>query len=366
MTGRPVIEASAPGKLLLLGEYAVLQGAPALVAAVDRFATARIKPRDDERYRLIAPEIDPEPIEFQLSGDGVRWTAGTNQQTGQQTRKQTDLVDAALTTALDADLLGADAGFDLTLSNPDFYHEGNKLGIGSSAAVTVALCRALIAASGKPTDLLALAQLAHSRFQHGQGSGSDIAACASGGVIGFQIVPDVKDTGSSTGSSTGPSSGSLIEQLSWPMDLHWQCFWTGHSTSTPGYLTAVDDLANADPDRHSKLMEKLGRLAVAGHQAFVDQDVERFLVVVDQYHAAMDQLGQVAGIDVVSQTHQQLGRLAREQGAAYKASGAGGGDIGIAFGTVDALARTAARVAEAKTTVGASAISLTLADIQNH
>jgi mevalonate kinase len=36
--------ASAPGKLVLVGEYAVLDGAPAISAAVDVFATAKKQP----------------------------------------------------------------------------------------------------------------------------------------------------------------------------------------------------------------------------------------------------------------------------------------------------------------------------------
>ena len=34
------MRARAPGKLVLSGAYAVLEGAPALVAAVDRYAVA--------------------------------------------------------------------------------------------------------------------------------------------------------------------------------------------------------------------------------------------------------------------------------------------------------------------------------------
>ena len=38
------IEVSAPGKLILFGEYAVLFGAPAAVAAVDRRAVVTLLP----------------------------------------------------------------------------------------------------------------------------------------------------------------------------------------------------------------------------------------------------------------------------------------------------------------------------------
>ena len=41
------IRARAPGKVVALGEYAVLEGAPALVLAVDRYAAATIAPSED-------------------------------------------------------------------------------------------------------------------------------------------------------------------------------------------------------------------------------------------------------------------------------------------------------------------------------
>ncbi len=47
-----MIEASAPGKLVLSGEYAVLAGAPALVAAVDRRVTCTLSSRDQGGWRF--------------------------------------------------------------------------------------------------------------------------------------------------------------------------------------------------------------------------------------------------------------------------------------------------------------------------
>ena len=46
------IRASAPGKLFLLGEYAVLEGAPAMLTAVDRRVTVQITTSD--RWRVTA------------------------------------------------------------------------------------------------------------------------------------------------------------------------------------------------------------------------------------------------------------------------------------------------------------------------
>ena len=45
-------EASAPGSLLLLGEYAVLSGNPGIVAAIDRRLQLTLTPRADKQIRI--------------------------------------------------------------------------------------------------------------------------------------------------------------------------------------------------------------------------------------------------------------------------------------------------------------------------
>jgi mevalonate kinase len=47
------IVARAPGKLVALGEYAVLEGAPALVLAVDRYCVATLAESGDGLCHLI-------------------------------------------------------------------------------------------------------------------------------------------------------------------------------------------------------------------------------------------------------------------------------------------------------------------------
>ncbi|MEY4583034.1 MAG: hypothetical protein RL701_7737, partial [Pseudomonadota bacterium] len=43
VSGSPKLVVSAPGKLMVIGEYAVLEGAEAVVAAVDRRAYASLR-----------------------------------------------------------------------------------------------------------------------------------------------------------------------------------------------------------------------------------------------------------------------------------------------------------------------------------
>ena len=55
----------APGKMILLGEYAVLEQAPALVAAVNRHASVTIDSEVDQ-CSVLAPTIDPNPAHFTI------------------------------------------------------------------------------------------------------------------------------------------------------------------------------------------------------------------------------------------------------------------------------------------------------------
>jgi mevalonate kinase len=68
-----------------------------------------------------------------------------------------------------------------------------------------------------------------------------------------------------------------------------------------------------------------------GVGALADGDADRFLDAVDDFWCALDQLGTVIGMPILSDEHHALRRIAIDCGACYKPSGAGGGDFGIGF-----------------------------------
>ena len=70
------VAASAPGKLILIGEYAVLFGAPAAVMAVNRRASVRIEPSQDDRCRVESPGMGWEAELFGLGSDGAWHSRG--------------------------------------------------------------------------------------------------------------------------------------------------------------------------------------------------------------------------------------------------------------------------------------------------
>ncbi len=65
--------ASAPGKVVLCGEYAVLDGAPAICMAVRRRAKVRVTNIDGARNRVSAPGYSEHEGWFTANGPAVDW-----------------------------------------------------------------------------------------------------------------------------------------------------------------------------------------------------------------------------------------------------------------------------------------------------
>src|SRR5690606_40382584 len=141
--------ARAPGKAVVLGEYAVLAGAPALVLAVDRYARASIRSRSGGTSGLETRFPERRRIEAPIGADtGVELV---------------DLVRRALG--------GERSAWRASLDSSEFYLAGRKLGLGSSAAALVAFAGAWSAWAGLPRPTLGEAIELHRRFQRGAGSG---------------------------------------------------------------------------------------------------------------------------------------------------------------------------------------------------
>jgi len=163
----------APGKAVVLGEYAVLLGAPAVVAAVDRG---------------VACEVTPSPT--------LRITTPSD--------------DRFVRPALEA--VGAPPAHYHFVDAAPALAQG-KVGLGGSAAATVVACLAGSTLAGRPLTADALRSMAHDVHHRVQGSGSgiDVAAAAHGGVFRWEAgravpieAPPIRLAYSGSSATTGP------------------------------------------------------------------------------------------------------------------------------------------------------------------
>jgi mevalonate kinase len=161
-----VITASAPGKLFLLGEHAVLHGRRALVCAVDQRLSVTLQPVRGTAVQLCSAlgewrghlgELTPqEPFGFALAA-----------------------IDAAGPPP---------TGFNMTIRS-DF---SPLVGLGSSAAVTVAVMAAIDRWCGRPRAAEELCRAATDvvrQVQGGRASGADVAASVYGGLLSYRAAP---------------------------------------------------------------------------------------------------------------------------------------------------------------------------------
>jgi len=275
--------ATAPGKLMLAGEYAVLDGSPALVIAVDR----RVRARRHNGPRGSSPYL-----------------VGVADELAQRFGRDSNAARAALEIVVDSTAL---------------FEGDTKLGLGSSAAVTVA-ATALALAAGREIvpviDRVLVSEVAfavHAKVQGG-GSGADIAAAVHGGVIQY--------------------SHKQLERLSWPNGLTIVPFFTGASADTPTLVARVTAAREANKVAVNAALTSIAEIARAACRACATRAPEvaatALLSALSLAGRATDQLAATTGVPLVPPSVLAVRAAAASVGGTAKTTGAGGGDIALA------------------------------------
>jgi phosphomevalonate kinase len=288
LVGTPVV--IAPGKIFLVGEYAVLEEAPAVLAALTRYATAQFVPGASPMSKLV--------------GEAVA-------------RAKVEIGEAAAALPPGSVLVGTD----------EFRTGELKLGFGSSAAAAVSAVGALFECAGidiaeHRTRVYAVALAAHRAAQGGKGSGADVAAAVHGGLL--------KVEGQKGGLPT-------VEPLAIPPGLRIVVFWTGESVATTSMIDGVQSFARAEPAAYRELIGSLRDLAGRFVAELRAGSATGAVAVAGRYGKRLAALGAAAKVPIVTAPFARAADLAKELGGIAKPSGAGGGDIGVAmFATPEA------------------------------
>lgn len=329
MTMPSIIESSAPGKVILFGEYAVLEGAPSMVLAVDRRARVQLEQisQDASEVQLHCPGFLDQPQTLTWNND-------------QQLQHQNPSLQLLLTlcngllSKRTVTTLRADTWL-LTVDTRELYSTTQKLGLGSSAALTVALAGLLRQLNEQPLPAdkhswLELHRL-HSLAQGKQGSGIDIAASLLGGASRF---------------INRQQQRCELETCTLPGGLQIAFVWTGQSASTAQYLGSLSHWRRDHPKEYAQHMASLNK---ACEQAFAELHcTTSFLAALDAFTEVLQHFAQSSQLPIFANGHQVLYDLAATQPQViYKPCGAGGGDLGVALSdNADSLASFVAKIAK--------------------
>jgi len=285
MPSRAII-ISAPGSLMLMGEHAVLHGRRALCAAIDQRIRVGLRLRNDRRIRirsaLGALETTLDTLKIQPPFTFVLATLL------RQHRRLTH-------------------GLDIIIE-AEFSHQ---IGFGSSAAVTVALLRALdeVFALGLRTPAKFLKEAcAIIHGVQGCGSGADAAASLCGGIVLYRTEPQQL--------RVLPGAPQLT------------AVYSGYKTPTPEVIASVEGQRQRNPPLFAKLFDLMDDCVARAVPLIGKKDWAGFGAVLNFHHGLQAALG--VNTPELEQICQRLRQTPGIHGA--KISGSGLGDCAVGLG----------------------------------
>ena len=342
-----MISQSAPGKLYIAGEYAVVEpGHQAVLVAVDRFITVRITQAEDGGSAGPTGHISSTLYEAQ----SLTWYRHPEDGVVMVDKQFDDYVVSAIRMV---EQMVREAGgplryFDLDVSSELDDGCGRKLGLGSSSAVTVATVRAVARFYGLVLDDMAVYKLALLATDAVQpiGSGGDIAASSFTGWVAYTSpdrawlhqVSGAPGTGNSPGGSAGLSE---LVRMDWPLlsirrlpapGLRLSVGWTGSPASTPRLVADVQAHTRGAQDAaYTAFLRESEACLSALTLALREDDGGEIGLRIQEGRRLLSGLSRTSGITIETPQLRRLVEIAQEHGAVAKSSGAGGGDCGIAL-----------------------------------
>ncbi|MFV2041378.1 MAG: mevalonate kinase [Candidatus Hydrothermarchaeales archaeon] len=269
-----MVTASAPGKVILFGEHAVVYGEPAIAAAIDKRIFVSVEERSNESIEISSTH---------------------------ELRDGYPYVKAAA--EITFEYLGSRRGLEISI-DAEFPPAS---GLGSSAAVSVATILATASLLGGEIGKKDLAQLGHQVEKRVQGAASitDSSVTTFGGVLFIKPRLEVAEK---------------ITTVSLPLVVG----YTGVGDSTKEVVKNVGVLRDSYPEVVDPIIHTIGQVALAAKKVLSEEGDIGGLMNIN--HGLLEALG--VGTERLS----QYVYAARKAGAfGAKITGAGGGGCMVAY-----------------------------------
>jgi mevalonate kinase len=299
----PAFTASAPGKIILFGEHAVVYGQPAIAVPVTQVcARATVTPDlrgESGEVRILAPDVGLESLLGDLPpgnplGEAVKLVAAT---------------------------LGVDRVPACTLKITSTIPVAS--GLGSGAAVSVAIIRALAGFLGQPLADEQVSTLAYEieKIHHGTPSGIDNTVVTYAKPVFFiKISPSPSGRGAE-------GEGSTIETFAIAKPFTIVIGDTGIPSPTKESVGDVRAAWQADPKHYEKLFADIGSITRIARQMIENGSPERLGPLMDENHVFLQEMGVSSSeLDCLVAAAKAAGAL----GAKLSGGGRGGNMIALA------------------------------------
>lgn len=290
------ITVSTPGKLMLMGEHAVVYGRPCIVTAVDQRMKVTVELLDQPIFRLEAAELNIINYQKPILNLGIK-----------EIPKEAKFAEIAVRNFINKYKISSG------LKIKTHANFSANFGFGSSSAVCVGVIKALSEVMQKKLSEKELFDLSYKTVLdvQGKGSGFDVAAAIYGETLYFK------------------NAGQVIEYLHIDR-LNLIIGYSGVKADTVSMMNLVSEKMKNYKEGVEKIFDSIAKLVDEGKKAIIEKDWERLGTLMDYNQNYLEDLG-------VSTDKLNLMIDAAKKAGAYgaKLSGAGGGDCMIALVSYD-------------------------------
>ena len=282
-----MIKVSAPGKLMLFGEHAVVHGKPCIVTAVDQRMEVKAEFNGEDELVVNAPQL------------GIKnYKRTVNELGSQEMPKQVSFVEAVVKRFYGK--YGLKKGLNIT-THSQFSH---TFGFGSSSAITIATLKAL--------SLLYKIRLTENEIFNlsyqsvldiqGVGSGFDLAAALWGGTLLYK------------------KAAKLVKQVK-VKKLPFIVCYSGIKADTPTLVRQVEELKRRQPGKVNKIFRQMDKISLRTASLLAREEWVEIGRLMNENQRLLEEL------EVSTLLLEKLIKAALDAGAwGAKLSGAGGGD----------------------------------------
>jgi len=299
-----MVTASAPGKVYLFGEHAVVYGEPAVPCAIERRARVTVEERD-EGLTVHLDDLTLDGFTIEYTGDA---TGGPDVDVSESlVEAGVGYINEAIEQARDATGV-EDAGFEISVESSIPLGAG----LGSSAAVVVAVIRAATAELGVELDAHEVADRAYQvehTVQDGEASRADTFCSAMGGAVRVE--------------------GDDCRRIEGVDNLPFVIGYDGGAGDTGALVAGVRQLRE-EYDFAADTVSTIGDIVREGERALQDGDLLELGELMDFNHGLLSALG------VSSRSLDSMVWAARDADAlGAKLTGAGGNGCIVALDESD-------------------------------